>query len=159
MRPWVVALEARGFRSRAVSLPHTEATRAVAAYRAAAPPALDSVIGGHSFGGRVASLLAAEEPYRGLILLSYPLHRPGHPEGWDERTAHWPSISCPVLLLSGGSDPFARVGLLRTATDRLADGRLILYPRVGHGLLSVLDQATDQVARFLAGLTQRSPGS
>ncbi|PZR61574.1 MAG: hypothetical protein DLM71_08540 [Chloroflexi bacterium] len=159
MRPWVVALEARGFRSRAVSLPRTAATRAVAAYRAAAPPALDSVIGGHSFGGRVASLLAAEEPYRGLILLSYPLHRPGHPEGWEERTAHWPSISCPVLLLWGESDPFARVALLRAATDRLADGRLVLYPRVGHGLLPVRDQAAEQIARFLAGLNPRSPSS
>jgi len=53
----------------------------------------------------MASLLAAAQPVAALILPSYPLHRPGHPE--ELRTAHWPRIECPVLLLSGGRDPFA----------------------------------------------------
>ena len=41
------------------------------------------------------------------MLLSYPLHRPGHPE--ELRTEHWSKISCPVLVLSGDRDQFARV--------------------------------------------------
>ena len=72
-----------------------------------------AVIGGHSFGGRVASLVAAESSPAGLVLLSYPLHRPGHPE--ELRVAHWPAIECPVLVLSGDRDQFARVELLREA--------------------------------------------
>ena len=77
-----------------------------------------AIIGGHSFGGRVASLLAAEERPRGLVLLSYPLHPPGKP-AWESRVDHWPKIDCPVLLLSGEADPFARIDLLRQAISAL----------------------------------------
>ena len=88
----------------------------------------------------------------GLVLLSYPLHRPGRPE--DQRTEHWPQIRCPVLLLSGESDPFAREDLLRQATHLLPDARLVMYRRVGHGLAPVLDDALDQVAAFVQELSQ-----
>ena len=83
----------------------------------------DVVVGGHSFGGRVASLAAAEPdaPYAALVLFSYPFHPPGQPERTDARIAHWPSIACPVLLLSGESDPFAQIDLLRAAVHLLPD--------------------------------------
>jgi predicted alpha/beta-hydrolase family hydrolase len=93
--------------------------------------------------------LAAERTVAGLVLLSYPLHAPGRKEAWDERTAHWPSITCPVLLLSGESDPFADMALLRGAVDRLADATLHTYRGVGHGLAPVLDRALDEVAAFI----------
>ena len=54
-------------------------------------------------------------PYAALVLFSYPLHPPGAPERTEARIAHWPAIRCPVLLLSGESDPFARIDLLRAA--------------------------------------------
>lgn len=111
-----------------------------------------AVIGGHSFGGRVASMLAAEEPPAGLVLLSYPLHAPGRQPAWEERTAHWPRIACPVLLLSGESDPFADAALLNEAVHRLPDARLITYPGVGHGLERVLDDAMGHVAAFVEAL-------
>jgi pimeloyl-ACP methyl ester carboxylesterase len=57
-----------------------------------------------------------------------------------------------VLLLSGEADPFARMDLLREAVRRLGDARLVTYPRVGHGLAPVLDQALDEVAAFVRGL-------
>ena len=81
------------------------------------------VVGGQSFGGRVASLAAAEPgaPYAALVLFSYPLHPPGSPEKAEARTSHWPQIRCPVLLLSGESDPFAKIDLLRAAVP--APGR------------------------------------
>jgi pimeloyl-ACP methyl ester carboxylesterase len=152
LRPQLDGLHARGIEAAAVALPRGRADRAVSAYRAAVDAPATAVIGRHSFGGRVASLLAAEEPVAGLVLLSYPLHRPGHAEGWDERTAHWPRIGCPVLLLSGESDPFARIGLLRRAVRRLPRADLVTYPRVGHGIGPVLDDALDRVAAWVAAL-------
>lgn len=107
-----------------------------------------TVIGGHSFGGRVASLVAATAAPAGVVLLSYPLHAPGRQEAWDARTSHWPDIDCPVLLLSGEADPFARIDLLRTAVERLPNAELVTYPRIGHGLTRVLDDALERIASF-----------
>jgi hypothetical protein len=108
-------------------------------------------VGGHSFGGRVASLAAAESGtgYAALVLFSYPLHPPGRPERAEARVAHWPKVACPVLLLSGESDPFARIELLRTAVGLLPNATLVTYPRLGHTLRPVLDEVLDRVATFL----------
>ena len=152
MRPWTRGLAERGFDATPVQLPRTSAERALAAYRAAVPPEAKTVIGGHSFGGRVASLLAAEDGYAGLVLMSYPLHRPGHPETADARTTHWARISCPVLLLSGESDPFARIALFREALPRLRNGELITYPGVRHGLDAVREDVLDRIATWLRAL-------
>jgi predicted alpha/beta-hydrolase family hydrolase len=149
LAPHAAGLRDRGFEVEVVSLPKGSAERAVPAYRAAVTGASGSIVaGGQSFGGRVASILAADEPPAALILFAYPLHAPGRHEAWDERTAHWPSISCPVLLLSGESDPFADLELLRTAVARLRDAELVTYPRLGHGVGPVLDDALDRVAAF-----------
>jgi uncharacterized protein len=151
MRPHVEGLRARGVEACAVDLPRGRAERAVDVFAAVARRCPgDAVIGGHSYGGRVASLLAARDGAAGLVLLSYPLHRPGDPE--ELRTEHWPAIRCPVLLLSGESDPFARIDLLRAAVPLLADVRLVTYPRTRHGLAAVLDDALDHVARFVETL-------
>jgi len=85
------------------------------------------VIGGHSMGGRAASMVAADgfgttaasvdetsidEPRvsgvvagnqpAGLVLLSYPLHPQGNPEAL--RVDHFDRIHCPVLLIQGNKD-------------------------------------------------------
>jgi predicted alpha/beta-hydrolase family hydrolase len=148
-------LTARGLGVRLVELPKGRAERALPVYAAALDDedAAATVVGGHSYGGRVASLLAAERPLAGLVLLSYPLHAPGRKEAWEERTAHWPRIACPVLLLSGESDPFADLKLMRRAVDRLPSATLRTYSGVGHRLAPVLDPALDEVAAFMSGLT------
>jgi predicted alpha/beta-hydrolase family hydrolase len=109
-----------------------------------------SVIGGHSYGGRVASLLAAEIEPAGLVLLSYPLHRPGHPE--ELRVDHWDKIACPVLLLSGDRDQFARIDLLQESVHRLPHAELHVYPGLRHGLQSVADDAAHRIAKFVHAL-------
>ena len=149
LAPQIAALRRRGVEASAIQLPKGRAERAMPVYLAAAPPSLEAAIGGHSFGGRVASLIAAEHDYGALVLLSYPLHPPGGAERWDERTAHWPRIGCPVLLLSGDRDPFAKVALLRDAVRRLPSAELVVYPGVGHGIRPVFDEALDRVADFL----------
>jgi len=157
MAPWVEGFRRHDLSAQAIDLPCRRTEEAVPAFLAAIGEVPHVVLGGHSFGGRVASLAAARglaegRCVGGLLLLSYPLHRPGRPETWRERTAHWPALSCPVLLLSGEADPFARLPLLREAVGRLPNARLVTYPRVGHGLLPVLDEAVSAAVGFISSL-------
>ena len=158
----VAGLRRRGIDAEAIDLPLKKAELAVVALRAIVPdrPAADGVsiaVGGQSYGGRVASLAAAEPDtdYVALVLFSYPLHAPGAhdaPAKAVERTSHWPAIRCPVLLLSGESDPMARLDLLRGAVPQLRQAELVTYPGLGHTLKPVLDDALDRTARFLEAL-------
>jgi len=159
MAPHVEGLRRRGIDAQAIDLPLKKAEAAVIVLRAIVPdrPGPDGTriaVGGQSYGGRVASLAAAEPDtdYAALVLFSYPLHAPGSPDRAADRTSHWPAIRCPVLLLSGESDPFARIDLLRAAVPLLRDAELVTYPRLGHTLRPVLEDALDRTARFLAAL-------
>ena len=98
MQPHVDGLRRRGIDATAVQLPKRKAEEAVDAYLGQVDGGRPLVIGGHSYGGRVASLLAARgtdlgdgRRIAGLILLSYPLHRPGAPE-IGARSAHFAVI-------------------------------------------------------------------
>jgi predicted alpha/beta-hydrolase family hydrolase len=148
MQPYVDGLERRGIEAAAVQLPRGRAERAMPVFLEQSGSGKEIAVGGQSFGGRVASMLAVDHPFRGLVLFSYPLHRPGFPD--QLRTEHWPRISSPVLLLSGESDPFATLDLLRREVAKLADHQLVTYPRAGHGLKGAdLEDALDRVASFL----------
>jgi uncharacterized protein len=155
MAPHVRGLRARGIDATAIDLPTRRAEDALPAFHAVVPSERDVAVGGQSYGGRVASLAAAEpdSPYLALVCFSYPLHPPGAPERTDARIAHWPAIRCPVLLLSGEADPFAKIDLLRGSVSLLASAELVTYPRLGHTLKPVLDDALDRVAAFLADLS------
>lgn len=154
MAAHVAGLRKRGVEATAIDLPKKKAEDAVPALRAIVPDGPGIAVGGQSYGGRVASLAAAEPDthYEGLVLFSYPLHAPGKQAAWDERTKHWPAIRCPVLLLSGEADPFANMELLRKALPRLKDAELVTYPHLGHTLKPVLDDALDRAAAFLKAL-------
>lgn len=70
-------------------------------------------LGGHSYGGRQASMLAAEEPglVEALLLLSYPLHPPGQP--LKLRTAHFPDWKTPAVFVHGTKDEFGSIEEMR----------------------------------------------
>lgn len=154
MQPYVAGLKKRGLEGHTVQLPVSLAEKAVPRYREQVPDLAHAVIGGQSYGGRVATLLAADEAPRGLVLLCFPLHRPGQPDG-TTRVAHFARIKCPVLFLSGEADPFARLDLLRAAVEKLPDARLVTYPRLGHTLRPVMDDALDLIAEFARALSLR----
>src|SRR5579863_5597554 len=63
-------------------------------------------LGGHSYGGRQATMLCADQPglAKGLLLLSYPLHPPGKPD--QLRIQHLPKLQTPALFVQGTGDPF-----------------------------------------------------
>jgi predicted alpha/beta-hydrolase family hydrolase len=153
MAPFVDGLRRRGLTADAVDLPKRRAEDAVPVWRAAVPDGPGTVVGGQSYGGRVSTLAAAQGAgYGGIVLFCFPLHPPGRPENAAARSAHFPLIDCPVLLLSGEADPFARLDLLRKAVATLRHAELVTYPRLGHTMRPVLDDVLDRVAAFVAGL-------
>jgi uncharacterized protein len=92
-------------------------------------------LGGQSYGGRQATMLAAEEPglADALLLFSYPLHPPGRPERL--RTEHFPRLAVPALFVSGTADPFGAPNDLRVAVGLIfARTRIIVVDGAGHDL-------------------------
>ena len=147
MKPYVVGFTRRGINAVAVDLPKGKAERAVPVFIKTSGRGHEVIGGGQSFGGRVASMAAIEADFGGLVLFSYPLHRPGHTD--ELRTEHLPSIRCPTLFLSGDRDPFARIDLLKEAVKLVPNARLEIFTGQGHGLLAVLEQALDVASEFI----------
>src|SRR5262245_15254551 len=91
-------------------------------------------LGGQSYGGRMASMLVADEPapVSALLLLSYPLHPPGKPE--DLRSAHLPRVRVPVLFVLGDRDPFGSPGELERARSLIPARTELITVKGGHDL-------------------------
>lgn len=73
------------------------------------------IAGGHSYGGRQTSMVAAEHPELVdlLTLFSYPLHPPGKPDRL--RTEHFGAITVSTVFTHGTSDPFGSIEEVRDA--------------------------------------------
>jgi predicted alpha/beta-hydrolase family hydrolase len=100
-------------------------------------------LGGHSYGGRQASILAACEPglADALLLLSYPLHPPKKPA--QLRTAHFPNLRTPALFVHGARDGFATLGELTAASELIpASTQVLPIDAAGHELLTARNRAT-----------------
>jgi hypothetical protein len=92
-------------------------------------------LGGQSYGGRQATILAAGEPGTAdaLLLFSYPLHPPGKPERL--RAEHFSRLVTPALFVSGTADPFGSPDELRSALALIpAPTGIIAIDRAGHDL-------------------------
>jgi predicted alpha/beta-hydrolase family hydrolase len=92
-------------------------------------------LGGHSYGGRQASMLAAEAPdlAAGLLLLSYPLHPPTKPQAL--RVDHFPKLQTPALFVHGVADPFGSIAEMERAIALIpAARRMITIEGAGHDL-------------------------
>lgn len=92
-------------------------------------------LGGHSYGGRQATLLAAEDPgtAEALFLLAYPLHPPTRPA--ELRVSHFPRLRMPAVFVHGTEDPFGTEAELRGALTLIpAPVTLHLEPGAGHDL-------------------------
>ena len=113
-------------------------------------------LAGKSMGGRVASLLAAEDGAPGLVLAGYPFHPPAKPQRL--RLDHWPDLACPTLVLQGTRDPFGRrdevEGYTLAASSRvhwLEGGDHDWTPTRSSGLrqADLIEQAAVTAARFM----------
>jgi predicted alpha/beta-hydrolase family hydrolase len=150
------------FRQRRASGPPSPATaagdraglrQAVTALRGIVPGRV--ILGGQSYGGRQATMLAADEPglAEALLLFSYPLHPPGKPERL--RTEHFPRIGVPSLFVHGTVDPFGSIAELHLAVSSIpAPSRVMPVEHAGHDLrrgrfdlAAVVAVALEQLAR------------
>ncbi|MFA0963988.1 alpha/beta family hydrolase [Roseivirga sp. BDSF3-8] len=97
---------------------------------------LPLLLGGKSYGGRMASHLMAEESVaeltevKGLIFFGFPLHAPGK-KGKD-RAAHLQSVSCPMLFLQGGRDKLADPVLIDEVAKGLCGATIKMYEHGDH---------------------------
>lgn len=81
---------------------------------------------GKSLGGRIASMLAANEANpAGLIFLGYPLHPAGKPE--KLRIAHLGHVKCPMLFIQGTRDALCDLDTLAAVLADLNDPKNELY--------------------------------
>ncbi|XP_075927130.1 testis-expressed protein 30 [Petromyzon marinus] len=132
------------------------------------------VLAGRSMGARAAAALCREEwdqhggpgtPFvRGLVCLSFPLHRPGH--GGVVRGAELSALRRgPVLLVSGTRDEMCDQDLLRATLARVEapvsvhwvrDARHSLEAR-GRDPAAVLREASDAVVRWVRALPPLAP--
>jgi predicted alpha/beta-hydrolase family hydrolase len=106
--------------------------KSVAAIKAAAEVAkahtgLPLYLGGHSFGGRMAShaVVDLNLSVRGLIFCSFPLHPARKPA--TKRALHLPLIEAPMLFLSGTRDALAESALLEATVSELGDRAQLHY--------------------------------
>jgi uncharacterized protein len=96
-------------------------------------------LGGHSYGGRQASMVCAEQteaklvPVRALLLMSYPLHPPRKPA--QLRTQHFFNLRTPALFVQGTRDPFGTVEEIEQALKLIpAKTKLLTVDGAGHDL-------------------------
>lgn len=105
-------------------------------------------LGGHSYGGRQATMLATEQPESaaGLLLLSYPLHPPRQPN--QLRTSHFPGLNTPALFVHGLRDPFGSPEEMRAALALLPGRSELLLLPGGHHLPSFAAASPQVVVAF-----------
>ncbi len=91
-------------------------------------------LGGHSYGGRMASMLVADDPAlaAALLLQSYPLHPPGQPERL--RVDHLPRLRTPTVFVHGATDPFATAEELALARALVPARTALVAVAGGHDL-------------------------
>jgi hypothetical protein len=134
------------------------ATDAIAAAFAAARERtkLPLWLGGHSFGGRMAShaVLDRHLPVAGLIFCSFPLHMPGKPD--TKRAEHLPKIRQPMLFLSGTRDDLADRALLEPLVASLPTASLHWLETADHGyrVLQRTRQRADSVFDEMAAVAR-----
>ena len=110
------------------------------------------LLGGHSFGGRMASHAVVDRDLdpAGLIFCSFPLHMPKKPA--TKRAEHLDSISAPMLFLSGTRDGMAERDLLNQVAARV-DATVEWLDTADHGykVLKRTRTRTDDVFEEMAG--------
>lgn len=164
------ALAARGVGAVRFNFPYVERGRktpgspkeSIAAYASVAGAVRERaarvIVGGKSYGGRMASHLVAEGyAADGLVFFGYPLHAPATPDRL--RAEHLRSIAIPMLFLQGTRDAFARLDLIQKVTSELSasvlhlvDGADHSFAVKGRGASEIVDELATATVDWIASL-------
>ncbi len=102
---------------------------AEARHRSGAPP----IVAGRSMGGRMATMLAAENAdIARVVCLAYPLHPAGKPDRL--RIEHLASIAVPMLFFQGSRDALSRAELFDRHIRPLSNATVIDMEGADHSL-------------------------
>ena len=110
------------------------------------------LLGGHSFGGRMASHAVVDHDLAvdGLVFCSFPLHMPRKPA--VKRADHLDAIGAPMLFLSGSRDGMAEPPLLEEVAARVgATLRRLETADHGYKVLKRTRTRPDTVFEEMAG--------
>ncbi len=131
-----------------------------AAFATAQDIDLRVAVGGHSYGGRMASHAVVEHGLKpeSLVYFSFPLH-PAKKPG-VQRAAHLTDVCVPQLFVSGTRDTLAEQELLADVVSKLPDNAMIHWLQgADHSFKSrkrdridmndVYDEAAEAVVSFL----------
>ena len=125
------------------------------------------LVGGHSFGGRMAThwaaLPAPLPAVQGLILCSFPLHTAGKPA--TKRVVHFGEIQLPMLFVNGDRDALATPSLLEAVVTDQPQAQLHWLATANHSytvlkrsrpadLGDVFDELAAAAQRFVVKLAQ-----
>lgn len=115
-------------------------------------PGVPLYLGGHSYGGRQTTMLAAEDAdvAQGLLLLSYPLHPPAQPE--KLRTEHFPHLRTPALFAHGTRDEFGTLEEMHAALAGIPAPTELHSLVGGHGLAA---KFAPQIAEWFVTFTSK----
>ncbi len=118
-----------------------------------------AILGGHSYGGRQATMAAAEDPKLcdALLLLSYPLHPPDKPA--QLRTAHFPEVRTKAAFVHGSRDPFGSPAEMDLALKLIpAASWLHIVDAAGHDLRRPAGKVAEMVGGMVRSLLAQGRG-
>ena len=118
---------------------------------------LPLLAGGKSMGGRMTSMVAAEDSLlrvKGLVFFGFPLHAPGQPS--IERAAHLKAVQVPMLFLQGTRDSLADIKLIKRVADGLPGATLVMFEGADHSFKAgknvVIPQLVESVSAWINSL-------
>jgi predicted alpha/beta-hydrolase family hydrolase len=111
---------------------------------------LPLIVGGRSFGGRVACRTSADVGAAGVLCLAFPLHPPGRPE--KSRLPELISVTVPTLVIQGDRDPFGPLD-----PETLPSGITLVLVSGDHSLKKDAPAIRAAIGDWLAEIVPRPP--
>ncbi len=105
------------------------------------------VLVGRSFGGRVCTRVAAQEPPAALVLLGHPIAPQGRPRPEDEKALT--EVRCPTLVVQGDRDPLGPLEVLQRIASVNQHVQIYVLKGVGHNFGPRQREGVEYAAKWI----------